>query len=361
MGDFNLNLINTNSRQVNDFTNNMYATGFYPTISKPTRIANHLATIIDNIFTNITQHKIHSGILYTDISDHLPIFNINDICNLPLKPGYKTLYRRNKSEKNLAKLKIKLKCTNWDDIYNESNPDASYNAFINTFNTLIDEYLPIKKVKIRDNPSSEWLTMGILTSSKHKNILYKQFKKSPTVDNETTYKTYKNKLTHIIRLSKKNHYKNKFDLQKGNARKSWQLNKEVLKCKPKVTTPSTSFTLLDGSETSNPKDIANEFNDYFIHVASNLVKDIPTTGDDPTEFVQTNTNSFFCRPTTPEEIVSLLCNIKSNTSSGFDNVEPHIMREISPQIAPLLSHIFNNSFYWSGTTSTKNRKSNSNT
>ena len=53
---------------------------------------------------------------------------------------------------------------------------------------------------------------------------------------------------------------------------------------------------------------------------------------------------FFCQPTTPEEIVSLLRNIKSNTSSGFDNVEPHIMREISPQIAPLLSHIFNNSF-----------------
>ena len=79
-------------------------------------------------------------------------------------------------------------------------------------------------------------------------------------------------------------------------------------------------------------------------MASNLVKDIPTTGDDPTEFVETNTNSFFCRPTTPEEIVSLLRNIKSNTSSSFDNVEPHIMREISPQIAPLLSHIFNNSF-----------------
>ena len=185
---------------------------------------------------------------------------------------------------------------------------------------------------------------GNINLKQTQKYLYKHFKKNPTVDNETTYKTYKNKLTHIIRLSKKNHYKNKFDLHKGNARKSWQLIKEVLKCRPKVTNPSTSFTFLDGSETSNPKDIANEFNDYFIHVASNLVKDIPTTGDDPTEFDQTHTNSFFCRPTTPEEIVSLLRNIKSNTSSGFDNIEPHIMREISPQIAPLLSHIFNNSF-----------------
>ena len=152
MGDFNLNLINTNSRQVNDFTNNMYATGFYPTISKPTRIVNDSATIIYNIFTNITQHKIHSGILYTEISDHLPVLNIYDICNLPLKPGHKTLYRRIKSGENLVKLKIKIKWTNWDDVYNESNPDASYNAFINILNTLLNECLPIKQIKLETIP-----------------------------------------------------------------------------------------------------------------------------------------------------------------------------------------------------------------
>ena len=78
-------------------------------------------------------------------------------------------------------------------------------------------------------------------------------------------------------------------------------------------------------------------------MASNLVKDIPTTGNDPTEFVQTNPNNFFCQPTTPEEIVSLLRHIKFNSSSGLDNIDPHIMQEISPQIAPPLSHIFNNS------------------
>ena len=68
MEDFNLNLINTNlintnlintiSRQVNDFTNNMYATGFYPTISKPAGIVNDSATIIDNIFINTTLHSL---------------------------------------------------------------------------------------------------------------------------------------------------------------------------------------------------------------------------------------------------------------------------------------------------------------
>ena len=80
-----------------------------------------------------------------------------------------------------------------------------------------------------------------------------------------------------------------------------------------------------------------------MHVATNLVKDITTTGNDLTEFVQTNPNNVFCRPTSPEEIFSLLRNIKSNPSSGFDNIDQH-MREISHQIATPLSHIFNNSF-----------------
>ena len=67
LGDFNLNLLNTISHQVTDFTNNMYVNVFYPTISRSTRITNNSSTLIGNIPTNITQHKIHSGILYSDI------------------------------------------------------------------------------------------------------------------------------------------------------------------------------------------------------------------------------------------------------------------------------------------------------
>ena len=77
-------------------------------------------------------------------------------------------------------------------------------------------------------------------------------------------------------------------------------------------------------------------------MATNLVKDIPTTVNDPTEFVQTNPNNFFCQPTSPEEIGSLLRNSNFNSSSGLDNIDLHIMQEISPQIASILSHIFNN-------------------
>ena len=94
---------------------------------------------------------------------------------------------------------------------NELNPNTSYEIFIEILNSHIDECLPWKKLKVKTE-TNEWLTKGILTSCKEKNRLYKIYKCNPTIENEQTYKIYKNKLTHIIRLSKKIYFRNKFDI-----------------------------------------------------------------------------------------------------------------------------------------------------
>ena len=91
---------------------------------------------------------------------------------------------------------------------------------------------PGKKLKVKTE-TNEWLTKGILTSCKEKNRLYKIYKCNPTTENELTYKIFKNKLTHIIRLSKKTYFKNKFAIIKNDCRKTWSTINEVLKHKNK--------------------------------------------------------------------------------------------------------------------------------
>ena len=49
-----------------------------PITTKPTRITNYTATLIDHIYTNNTNQMI-SGIATIDIWDHLPTFFIVDI------------------------------------------------------------------------------------------------------------------------------------------------------------------------------------------------------------------------------------------------------------------------------------------
>ena len=80
MGDFNINILNSHSHQpTNEFINLMTSNSLYPLISKPTRITSSTATLIDNIFTNNLDLTMNGNILYTDWSDHLPVFQVTHL------------------------------------------------------------------------------------------------------------------------------------------------------------------------------------------------------------------------------------------------------------------------------------------
>ena len=66
------------------------------------------------------------------------------------------------------------------------------------------------------------------------------------------------------------------------------------------------------------------------------------TGNDPTQFIKKKC-SFFCTTTYPEEIINIVRKANSKKSSGFDNVNPYIIKKVIPQITNQLANIFNNS------------------
>ena len=80
MGDFNLDLLNTDSHSVtNEFINTSFSHMLYPLISKPTRITSYSTTLIDKIFTNNISARLKwsNGLIINDLSDHLPIFMLS--------------------------------------------------------------------------------------------------------------------------------------------------------------------------------------------------------------------------------------------------------------------------------------------
>ena len=78
MGDYNLDLLKCSEHEyTQEFLDIMYSNNLIPTITKPTRPKTR--TLIDNIFTNNYQdnQKQERGIIYADLSDHFPIYNIS--------------------------------------------------------------------------------------------------------------------------------------------------------------------------------------------------------------------------------------------------------------------------------------------
>ena len=71
MGDFNLNLLSYDTHsETNDFINLMMTHHLLPHILHPARVIDHSATIIDNIFTNITESNSKSGNILCEVTDH---------------------------------------------------------------------------------------------------------------------------------------------------------------------------------------------------------------------------------------------------------------------------------------------------
>ena len=60
--------------QTSEYLDMLLDLGYLPIITKPTRITDHSATLIDHIYTNVPQKVVKSGICFAGITDHLPIF-----------------------------------------------------------------------------------------------------------------------------------------------------------------------------------------------------------------------------------------------------------------------------------------------
>ena len=72
-----------------------------------------------------------SGILYTDITDHLPIFLIEG--SVETLPKDDIIKKRSYSEKNIENFKLKLGNIDWSNIMNATEPQEAYSNFHQTY------------------------------------------------------------------------------------------------------------------------------------------------------------------------------------------------------------------------------------
>ena len=76
-GDFNKDLLKyAEHTPTTEFINLLFSCNLFPLMSKPTRITNTSATLINNIYVTYNLTVTHADILYADNSDHFPIYAI---------------------------------------------------------------------------------------------------------------------------------------------------------------------------------------------------------------------------------------------------------------------------------------------
>ena len=152
--------------------------------------------------------------------------------------------------------------------------------------------------------------------------MYKLFLKVPSAHNETRYKAYRNKLSHILKKAEKLHYTDLLTANKSNLKKTWQIMKNVVN-KNKVKNVNSKFRLNDGSLTENKSMISNKFNEFFVNVGPNLAKKIPETGINPLHYMGSpEKQSIFLSNITCTEIINIIANLNKTDVGTPKNPRP---------------------------------------
>ena len=146
------------------------------TIIHPTRITPNSKTLIDNIFSNSpTFSEGISGNITLSISDHLAQFLI-----IPMNFGYVLskiyLYKRDTKNFDREIFLLDLLDIDWSLVIKleKEDPNYSFNLYENTLNTLLDKYIPLRKITQKElkQQYKPWITNDILKSIKARENLY---------------------------------------------------------------------------------------------------------------------------------------------------------------------------------------------
>ena len=342
VGDFNICLMKDNNHS-NSFRNSLISNNLFPTILEPTRVATvqrngqqiTTETLIDNIFVN-TQLDFKSGIIYSSITDHYPIFvSIHQSTDLEAEENNTVKYRVI-DDFSIRKFKFALS-SSLNSLLNEVNdPRIAFTKFYLLIDELYNKYFPVKtKIVSKKARLKPWINQTLVKRIKMKDKLFRQSSKG-RIDRKI-YTNFRNDLTSQIRKAKASYFEEKFDMCKGNIKETWTIINSTIK-KHKLF---NRVVLCDNDNIINNEDVPHKFIDYYSNIANTIVSEIPIVNENIESFLgDANLSSFFMSPIINQDVENAIRDLKDN-GSGIFKFATSVLKDVRFTISNSLSKIYN--------------------
>ena len=230
LGDFNIDLLNYNCNTLTtNFVNFLFSKQFLPYIIHPSRVSGNTYTLIDNIFSNITDNETLSGNIMTQISDHFPQFLIVKHAGITYKNvSYFQHDFSSLNEENLQNGFANLDLNYLTD--NALDVNAKFNRFLSSLDELVKAHAPLKKlskkdIKFRNKP---WINGKIQKMMCIRDNLLQKIRKNNSQSLADLYKKFRNRVSESFRESKASYFYNYFQKNSNNMKQLWSGIKSVI-------------------------------------------------------------------------------------------------------------------------------------
>ena len=323
MGDININIL-ANENCILEYLSILSQYGFFSYLNQPTRSGLFSSTCIDHIFVKSNVFKIQSGIFRTDITDHYPtLCKINLDSHCPVVKSEPTTFV------NYSKFYDYLSLFSFS--YSDKiSLNDQYQNLIFELNNIKNNFkypkLPSKKFK------KSWMTSDILSLIRRKEKLYYKFKKYPfDIVYKTAYKTVASEVKRIIKSTKTQFYKNKFEAC-NTSKEKWKF----ISC---VVNNSTKSCILPDS--LNNYLLASQFNDIFNNVNHN------SSGIDfknNQRYLINSVSSFVYHEVTEFDVFDTLNSFSNLDSFDYDGICLRYLKLCASNNISLITNFINSSF-----------------
>lgn len=340
IGDFNIDLLDLQDENTNNYLNIMSKYGYTSYINEPTRVTDSSQTCIDHIFVNNRcknqNIKMKQFIWQNDTTDHYPIIiNIQQDNQVIKQPN-------NSSKKiNYEKLKQLLSSITWHEVTHSLDSNAATNSFIKIIKENVIKASISSKQNRKKRFIKPWITEEVIVSIECRDKMKRRVLRNQgniTLLNE--YKKYRNKVNNLIRQTKNTYYKAQINNNKNDIKKIWQVINEAtnsVRCKS-----SNNIVIKDSNDKiiQNNKDKANEFNRYFCSVGQQIASRIKSSTKINNE-IAWNVNSLFLYPVNISEVNKHINSLKNTSSVGKDEISIKLIKICYEFIGKPLVHIIN--------------------
>ena len=339
-GDFNIDLNNVQdvNSKARSFLNLMYSYGLSPSVNIPTRISGASASVIDNLFLNVSCDL--SRVLVNDVSDHCAIVIRAAISCCRQGGGMTGVKQPIIDKKAIYKYRTKLTNESFECLDGTDCVNDKFGKWYDKLIQMLYESLEFKQKRKRyDVAKKPWISKALLKSMDKRQELYERSTKTGSQSDKDIYKSYNRNLNTLLRQAKKLYFVNKFKEAEGNPAKTWRIIKLVVN-------PRAAPTIPDIPDAHSDNQVANIMCAHFTDIGrsvSDSVAQSPSDGSYNDFLDEAAEVSIFLRPVTLAELETTVKSMK-NSAAGSDFFSVRILRSVFSIISGHLLYLINSCF-----------------
>lgn len=280
------------------------------------------------------------------LSDHKMLSLFYPLTNTSgISTSKSTIYKRIYNSTNTVKFLNQLEHKNIQNITFESTDvNYNFNEFYKTLLQAVDESFPLVSCSNKATRGQhQWITPGIKISCARKRELHEARRTSDCPQLEAYYKQYCKVLRKVIAAAKRMANDRFISESENKSKAVWSVVRRetgrVVSRGPENITLKTEEKVI-----SEPTEVANSFNNFFIKVADNLKPDPATSIKLLQNCKKKVPDSMFLYPTGPHEVYKVINELKHTKSVGWDNLPTSVIKSSSHLLALPLSVLINQSF-----------------